>query len=57
MYNTDMINKKISDLIRVNYHLTINQHDRLKKLAGVTGITVASHIRQAVNDYLKKTKI
>jgi predicted DNA-binding protein len=52
-----MIKNKAPSLIRVNYHLTIDQRDRLKKLAGVTGITVASHIRQAVNNYLKKLKV
>ena len=51
MYNVTMDKIK---LIRVNYHLTVDQHDKIKKLSAVTGITVASHIRIAVNNYLKK---
>ncbi len=47
---------KKTNLIRVNFHLTIDQHKELKKLAESTGIMVASHIRMAINDYLKKNK-
>lgn len=53
MYNIIMIKNK-TKFIRVNYHLTIEQKDKLKQLANFTGITTASHIRQAVNEYLKK---
>jgi predicted DNA-binding protein len=51
-----MMNTNKSELKRVNYHLTQDQHDRLKRLAESTGITVASHIRQAVNLYLRKVQ-
>jgi len=43
-----------TQLKRVDYHLTVGQIEDLKTLANKTGIAVASHIRMAVNDYLKK---
>ncbi len=39
---------------RVNYHLTEKQIESLKQLADTTGMTVAEHIRRAVDDYLDK---
>jgi predicted transcriptional regulator len=43
-------------LKNITTKLTVEQIKRLEKLAGQTGVQRASHIRQAVNDYLKKNE-
>lgn len=48
--------KRDNKLHRVNFHLTDSQHEELKDIANKTGITVASQIRIAINEYLKKHK-
>jgi predicted DNA-binding protein len=37
---------------RVDYHLTMVQYNRLKELAEKTSVSVAAHIRMAVDKYL-----
>lgn len=39
---------------RINTHLTKQQIEFLKKLAGKTGLKVAEHIRRAIDEYLAK---
>lgn len=39
---------------RTNIHLAPDQIDRLKKLAGRKGITVAELIRRAIESYLER---
>jgi predicted DNA binding CopG/RHH family protein len=39
---------------RINTHLTKQQIESLKKLADKTGLTVAEHIRRAIDEYLAK---
>jgi predicted DNA-binding protein len=41
---------------RTNVHLPDAQIDRLKRLAGRTGLKVAELIRRAVDQYLKSEK-
>jgi predicted DNA-binding protein len=41
---------------RINTHLTKQQIEALKKLADKTGLTVAEHIRRAIDEYLEKKK-
>jgi predicted DNA-binding protein len=38
----------------VTFHLTVDQHARLKALSGRTGLTVAEMIRRAVDAYLER---
>lgn len=38
---------------RKNFHLTGQQIERLEYLAQKTGLTVAEHIRRAIDAYLK----
>ena len=45
--------KNLKTLERVNYHLTFEQHNALKKLSDETSVSVAAHIRMAVDKYLK----
>jgi predicted DNA-binding protein len=51
----DMI--KENQLKRVDYHLTISQHNKLRKLSDETGISVAVYIRMAVDKFLKSKKL
>lgn len=44
---------KNNALKRVDYHLTLLQYNKLKKLSEETSISVAGHIRMAVDKYLK----
>ena len=41
---------------RVNYYLSENQLDKLKKLSNKTGLSVSEHIRRAIDLYLKELK-
>lgn len=41
-------------MIRTNIHLARQALDRLRALSAATGITVAEHVRRAVDAYLKK---
>lgn len=43
-------------MIRTNIHLPKQILDQLRALAARTGITVAEHIRRAVEAYLKQRK-
>lgn len=44
---------KENQLERVNYHLTVAQHNKLRKLSNESGYAVAVLIRMAVDKYLK----
>jgi len=46
----------IHTMQRVNHHLSDVQMKNLKKLADKTGLSVAEHIRRAVDAYLKDSK-
>ena len=39
---------------RVNLHLTEQQIHRLQALSQATGLSVAEHVRRALDDYLSK---
>lgn len=39
---------------RVNLHLTEQQMHRLHALSQATGLSVAEHVRRALDDYLSK---
>jgi hypothetical protein len=43
-------------MIRVNYHLTEKQLDRLRAESARTGLTIAELIRRAVDDLLNKLR-
>jgi predicted transcriptional regulator len=43
--------------VHITTSITEDQKIKLKFLAEKTGIERASHIRQAVNDYLKKNEV
>jgi predicted DNA-binding protein len=38
----------------VTFHLTVDEHDKLKAMSGRTGLSVAEIIRRAVDAYLEK---
>ena len=40
-------------MIRTNIHLTEKQLEALRKLSEDTGLTVAEHIRRAIDEYLE----
>ena len=39
---------------RTNIHLSDNQLEKLEKIRKDTGLSVAEHVRRAIDDYLKK---
>jgi predicted DNA-binding protein len=41
-------------MIRVNIHLTEKQRETLRNLARATGLSVAEHIRRAIDEYLRR---
>jgi len=41
---------------RVDFHLTVSQIKKLKKLSKKTGLTVAELIRRAIDKFLEKQK-
>lgn len=45
--------KRKSGFRRVDYHLAVDQWERLKRLSEQTSVSVAAHIRLAVDKYLK----
>jgi len=41
-------------MIRKIFHITLNQWRQLKKLSESTGLSVAEHVRRAIDMYLEK---
>lgn len=41
-------------MIRTNVHLSDKQLDQLRALSSDTGLTVAEHIRRAIDEYLER---
>lgn len=47
---------RVNQLKRTNLYLSVPVLEKLRQLATTTGLSVAEHIRRAIDDYLKKQK-